>query len=143
MGECCFSRRSASSNMRRDRLLNPCPGTWTWGRGKNSCSRFLISKRSPFTRTVNPTEARAFLAALLQRARLTRRRYRVDESIGVLDDRRPTEIQAGGKLLAMPFGKRCLSHYNADVMLGSIVDKLDVWKIGQRFAVEFNQSDTA
>ena len=46
-------------------------------------------------------------------------------------------------MLAMPFGKRCLSHYNADVMLGSIVDKLDVWKIGQRFAVEFNQSDTA
>src|ERR1035441_966687 len=143
MGECCSSRPSISSSMRRDPTLNLCPKTSMFSKPKHCCSRVLISQRLQLALTVTPKEARASLATLLQRARLTTRRCRVDEWNTVCGGGRSCEFRQEVKLFAMPLRNRRLPHHNTDVMFCAVVDKRDVRGVGERFAVHFDRCYTA
>src|ERR1019366_4678622 len=126
-----------------DPTLNLCPKTSMFSKPKHCCSRVLISQRLQLALTVTPKEARASLATLLQRARLTTRRCRVDEWNTVCGGGRSCEFRQEVKLFAMPFRNRRSPHHNADVMLSAIIDKLDIGKVGLCLAIHFKQGDAA
>ena len=52
-------------------------------------------------------------------------------------------VQARGREAPNAGPRASLPQNNADLMLPAVVDERNVWGIGQRLAVHFNQNDTA